>query len=78
MKHEYRQPVIHLNVILGCIFVTLKLCKVIDWPWLWVTCPFWIPVAIIFGIFAIIGIVLGGALLLDMYSDYKKNKKKKK
>ena len=27
--------------ILGCIFVTLKLCNVIDWSWWLVTIPFW-------------------------------------
>lgn len=27
--------------ILGCIFVTLKLCNVIDWSWWLVTLPFW-------------------------------------
>ena len=32
---------------LGLAFVVLKLCKVIDWSWLWVTCPFWACLAII-------------------------------
>lgn len=27
--------------ILGIIFITLKLCKVIDWSWLWVLAPLW-------------------------------------
>lgn len=27
--------------ILGCIFVTLKLCDVINWSWWLVTLPFW-------------------------------------
>lgn len=26
---------------LGIVFVTLKLCHVIDWSWWWVTAPFW-------------------------------------
>jgi len=41
------------------IFLVLKLCKVIDWSWWWVTCPLWGPFAIlaVFGIvFAIFGI----------------------
>lgn len=37
---------ISLAGILGLIFITLKLCKVIDWSWLWVLCPFWIPLCI--------------------------------
>lgn len=27
--------------LLGVVFVTLKLCHVIDWSWWWVTLPFW-------------------------------------
>lgn len=27
--------------LLGVVFVTLKLCKVIDWSWWIVTLPFW-------------------------------------
>lgn len=27
--------------LLGVVFVTLKLCHVIDWSWWWVTAPFW-------------------------------------
>ena len=40
------------------VFLTLKLLSVepvASWSWWWVTCPLWIPYALIFGI---IGIVL--------------------
>jgi hypothetical protein len=37
--------------LLFCIFLTLKLCGVIAWPWIWVCAPLWIP-------FAILGVVL--------------------
>ena len=30
--------------LLGIVFVTLKLCKVIDWSWWYVTMPFWIVI----------------------------------
>lgn len=30
------------------IFLTLKLCKVIDWPWIWVTSPLWIGFILFF------------------------------
>jgi hypothetical protein len=42
--------------ILGIVFIILKLCKVIDWAWLWVLCPLWAPL----GVFLI---VLGGLYL---------------
>ena len=30
------------------LFVGLKLAGLIEWPWLWVTAPFWIPMAAAF------------------------------
>lgn len=35
------------GMILTIIFVVLKLCRVIEWSWVWVLAPFWIPVAFI-------------------------------
>lgn len=32
--------------LLTIVFITLKLCAVINWSWLWVLAPLWIPVAI--------------------------------
>lgn len=32
---------ISLIGLLGIAFIVLKLCKVIDWSWWWVTLPFW-------------------------------------
>ncbi|MCR5588035.1 MAG: hypothetical protein K6F72_00280 [Bacteroidales bacterium] len=31
---------------LGVAFVVLKLCKVINWSWWWVTAPFWVFAAL--------------------------------
>lgn len=28
------------------VFLVLKLCKVINWSWWWVTSPLWIPLAL--------------------------------
>ena len=45
--------------ILGIIFVTLKLAEigvVATWSWWWVLSPFWIPLAIALGVFAVVGI----------------------
>lgn len=38
--------------LLGIVFITLKLCHVVNWSWWWVTCPLWGPFA------AIIAVVL--------------------
>ncbi len=32
--------------LLGIVFVTLKLCGIIDWSWWWVTLPFYAPLVI--------------------------------
>ena len=42
---------------LTLLFVTLKLCGVIAWPWLWVLSPLWIPVAAAVGIVAVVVLV---------------------
>jgi hypothetical protein len=42
------------------IFLTLKLCGVIDWSWWWVTAPLWMPFAL--GMVLLLGIaILWGA-----------------
>ena len=54
--------------ILGLIFVTLKLAEigvVATWSWWWVLSPFWIPLAIVLAIFAVAGIGMVVAKLLD-------------
>jgi hypothetical protein len=41
------------------ILVILKLTGVIDWSWVWVTSPIWIPIALLFFILAVaLGVVL--------------------
>lgn len=44
--------------LLGIAFVILKLCHVIDWPWIWVTAPFWIPLAVVVCVIAAAFIVV--------------------
>lgn len=34
--------------LLAIVFITLKLCGVISWPWYLVLAPIWIPAAIVF------------------------------
>lgn len=47
------------------IFITLKLCNVIDWSWWWVLAPIWIPIAAVIAILLIVCIVWGIASLFD-------------
>lgn len=53
--------------VLGLIFVTLKLAEigvVATWSWWWVLSPFWIPLAIVFAVLGIAGMIFGVAKLL--------------
>ena len=40
---------------LTIVFIVLKLCKVITWPWVWVLSPIWISVglAVVIGLIAV-------------------------
>ena len=44
--------------LLAVAFIVLKLCGVIDWTWVWVLAPLWMPIAIVLGII-IIAVILG-------------------
>ena len=61
---------IGLGGLLGVVFITLKLCHVIDWSWWWVTAPLWAPIAIALavmgGILAFSGLLFLVAWLLTL------------
>lgn len=44
--------------ILGLMFVLLKLANFIDWPWVWVLSPFWIPFAFLIVTLVLIILIL--------------------
>ena len=58
MENKYSGGVGPLG-ILGIIFITLKLCHVIDWSWWWVTAPIWGPIVLVLAILAFIGVLYG-------------------
>ena len=47
-----------LVVLLTVVFVTLKLCNVINWSWWWVISPAWIYIAICLLLIIIVAIFL--------------------
>lgn len=49
---------IGLGDLLFVVFLVLKLTKVIDWSWWWVTAPIWIPIVIAVGILVITFLVM--------------------
>lgn len=44
--------------LLTIAFVVLKLCKVINWSWVWVLSPLWISASIVIIILVIAGIMI--------------------
>ncbi|WP_241279734.1 hypothetical protein [Chryseobacterium cucumeris] len=54
---------IGLPAILGTTFIVLKLTKVIDWNWWWVTAPFWGAAALGLFILLMYGVILMTGLL---------------
>jgi hypothetical protein len=54
--------------LLGCVFVTLKLCHVIDWSWWWVTLPFWGSFALIMAVVMVGLLLLGIAALFEWWA----------
>ena len=43
--------------LLTIVFITLKLTGYIAWSWWWVLSPFWIPLAFVLGLVAIVFLI---------------------
>jgi hypothetical protein len=43
---------------LTLIFIVLKLCNVINWSWLWVLSPLWLPFSIVMVCLVVVLIIL--------------------
>ena len=43
--------------MLTLIFIVLKLNGVINWDWVWVLCPLWIPIIVTVGFYLITFII---------------------
>lgn len=46
-----------LSGILLVVFIILKLCKVINWSWLWVLSPLWISISLYFIVYFVIYLI---------------------
>lgn len=43
--------------LLTVIFIFLKVTNTVDWSWVWVLCPLWIPTALVIGITAVTSVL---------------------
>jgi hypothetical protein len=53
MSSESNSNGIGFAGVLGIAFIILKLTGTINWSWLWVLAPFWIPFAFVLVVFVI-------------------------
>lgn len=64
--------------LLTITFIVLKLCGVIDWMWLWVLAPLWIPVALAI-VLGLAAIITGGIIdLIDAIDSAQRDNNKKR
>ena len=54
MSTEVSKNGMSFSSLLAIVFVTLKLCHVIDWSWWWVLSPLWIPASIVILVLVVI------------------------
>ena len=47
-----------LWTLLAVAFIVLKVTHLIDWPWVWVLAPIWIPVGIVLAAIVVVLIVV--------------------
>ena len=60
MENKQTKSGVSVAGLLGVAFIVLKLCGVIDWSWLWVLAPFWIPLAV--ALFALAIVLIASAV----------------
>jgi hypothetical protein len=53
--------------ILGIVFITLKLCNVINWSWIWVLVPFWGPLAIVMAIAMVFLVIIAALGIISFF-----------
>ena len=56
MENNYKSGGIGFIGLLIIVFITLKLCGVISWSWVWVLAPIWITLAV--AILIVIAVVI--------------------
>ena len=60
-SNNVRSSGIGLSGAVFLVFLVLKLTGHIDWSWLWVTAPLWLPIGVVLG-FICFGVMAAGAI----------------
>lgn len=56
-----------LPAALTCTFFVCKVTGYINWPWIWVFSPIWIPLSIVFGALGVAALVILFIKLLETF-----------
>jgi hypothetical protein len=57
MGNESKSGGVGICTVVGIVFIILKCCGVLNWSWVWILSPFWIPVALVIFLLIILGII---------------------
>jgi uncharacterized protein (DUF983 family) len=60
-----KSPAFPIGGLLGVAFIVLKLTHIIEWSWLWVLAPFWIPLALLLTVALVGALIVGVIALID-------------
>lgn len=61
---KFLEGCLSISTVLTILFVILKTYNIINWSYLWILSPLWIPFAIIVGIFVLCAILV---LITDIF-----------
>ena len=60
--------------LIGVLFLGLKLTGHIDWPWVWVLAPFWIPLAVVTTVFVFAALFFAFAAFCGLMAENSRRK----
>lgn len=76
MSDKQKDNATHVTVgfldLLAIAFIVLKLTGTITWSWWWVLAPVWMPIALIFGFFLLVGVAVVIGIIVQMVGEYGK------
>ena len=56
-----------LNVVIFLAFFFAKIFDKIDWSWWWVFSPLWIPIAVLFAVVTVCGLLWITTIIIDLW-----------
>ena len=64
--HPLTRSIGHVNGTVLVVFLVLKVSRLVEWPWGWVLCPLWWPLALA-------AFVLPIAVIVECWKDWRRD-----